>query len=206
MILIGRLLSPFVRRVQVSLNLLGFTYHREPYGTATHVEEIARHNPLIRVPALVLDDGETLIESAAILDYLDQRVGPEKALIPAAGPERRKVLKLAAFGTGAAEKGVTVFYELTRRPEDKIWLAAAEKNSAQILGGLKALEQAAPDDGGWLAGSQLTQADITAAVVYEFIQEVLPDLIDANALTRLTALVGRMNELEEFALTHPSRE
>ncbi|MFO1072010.1 MAG: glutathione S-transferase N-terminal domain-containing protein [Geminicoccaceae bacterium] len=43
------------------------------------------HNPLGQVPALVLDCGETLIDSAAILDWLDDKVGPERALVPAHG-------------------------------------------------------------------------------------------------------------------------
>ncbi len=59
MILIGRLLSPFVRRVQVTLNLLGLECERKPYGTATHVDEIGAVNPLRRIPALVLDAGDT---------------------------------------------------------------------------------------------------------------------------------------------------
>ena len=43
-------------------------------------------NPLGRIPSLVLDDGEVLIDSAAILDWLDQTVGPERALLPPPGP------------------------------------------------------------------------------------------------------------------------
>ena len=51
MILIGRALSPFVRRVQVTLNLLGLECEIKPYGVATHGEEIASYNPLRRVPS-----------------------------------------------------------------------------------------------------------------------------------------------------------
>lgn len=206
MILIGRLLSPFVRRVQVTINLLGVECERKPYGTATHSDEIGAVNPLRRVPALILDDGETLIDSNAILDYLDQTVGPQRALIPASGVERRKVLRLLALAVGAAEKGVTAFYEKTRRPDGTFWQQGFDAYSEQILGGLQALEQAAPEDGGWLAGSRMSQADITTAVVIEFIDSVLPDLIGEQQLPRLRALVSRMNELEVFSATHPSRE
>lgn len=206
MILIGRLLSPFVRRVQVSLNLLGLECERKPYGTATHVEEIAAHNPLKRVPALILEDGETLIDSAAILDYLDELVGPDRALIPASRAERRATLKLLALATDAAEKGVIAFYELNRRPDDKIWKEAADKYSEQILGGLGAIEEAAPADGGWLVGGKISQADITTACVYEFIQVVLPGLLNDTSLPRITRLVARLNELEGYFSTHPSTE
>jgi glutathione S-transferase len=205
MILIGRLLSPFVRRVQVTLNLLGLECERKPYGTATHVDEIGAVNPLRRIPALVLDDGETLIDSAAILDYLDELAGPNKALVPASGKERRKVLKLAALAAGATEKAVIVFYEKTRRPDDKIWEEWVEKCSEQILGGLDAIEAAAPADG-WLIGDKMTQADITSAVVVDFVNIVLPDLIGEDDYPRLDNLVARLNECEEFSSTHPSTE
>ena len=205
MILIGHLLSPFVRRVQVTLNLLGLECERKPYGTATHVDEIGAVNPLRRIPALVLDDGETLIDSAAILDYLDELAGPNKALVPASGKERRKVLKLAALAAGATEKAVIVFYEKTRRPDDKIWEEWVEKCSEQILGGLDAIEAAAPADG-WLIGDKMTQADITSAVVVDFVNIVLPDLIGEDDYPRLDNLVARLNECEEFSSTHPSTE
>ena len=45
-------------------------------------ELIRQFDPLGRVPALVLADGESLIDSAAILDFLDDLVGPERALLP----------------------------------------------------------------------------------------------------------------------------
>ncbi len=205
MVLIGHLLSPFVRRVQVTLNLLGLECERKPYGTATHVDEIGAVNPLRRIPALVLDDGETLIDSAAILDYLDELAGPNKALVPASGKERRKVLKLAALAAGATEKAVIVFYEKTRRPDDKIWEEWVEKCSEQILGGLDAIEAAAPADG-WLIGDKMTQADITSAVVVDFVNIVLPDLIGEDDYPRLDNLVARLNECEEFSSTHPSTE
>jgi glutathione S-transferase len=205
-ILIGRLLSPFVRRVQVSINFLGFECERKPYGTATHADEIGAVNPLRRVPALILDDGETLIDSAAILDYLDEKVGPEKALIPLSGPKRRKVLKLSALAVGAAEKGVIAFYEKSRRPDDKVWDEWIEKNSSQVLGGLGAIEQAAPEDGGWLADREITQADITTAVAIEFINVVMPDLIDDKAFPRLNNIVTRLNKRKKFSSTHPSTE
>ena len=206
MILIGRLLSPFVRRVQVTLNLLGLECERKPMGTATHADAIGEVNPLRRVPVLVLDDGEALIDSNAILDYLDETAGPERALVPASGPGRRKVLRLLALAVGAAEKAVTVYYEKTRRPDDKVWDEWIEQCSNQVRGGLGALEQAVPEDGGWLAGTAMSQSDITTAVVYEFITIVLPDLIGDTDYPRLKALVARMNELDGYASTHPSRE
>ena len=89
MFLIGQYDSPFVRRVAIALRLYGIAYDHKPWSTFGDAVAIAPYNPLRRVPTLVLDSGEALIESAMILDYLDDTVGPEKAMLPAKGAERR---------------------------------------------------------------------------------------------------------------------
>ena len=90
MILIGMFDSPFVRRVAVSMNLLKMPFEHRNWSVGKDFELIRQFNPLGRVPALVLEDGESLIDSAAILDFLDDLVGPERALLPRTGKEDRK--------------------------------------------------------------------------------------------------------------------
>ena len=106
MILIGMYDSPFVRRVAIAMRLYGMDYEHRPWSTFRDADRIADYSPLLRVPVLVLDDGEVLIESAAILDWLDEQVGPEKALIAAGGTARRRALKSCALATGLADKVV----------------------------------------------------------------------------------------------------
>ena len=91
MILIGQYDSPFVRRVGIALHVYGMAYEHHPWSTFGDADRIAPFNPLRRVPTLVLDDGEVVIESAAILDCLDEMAGPAKALIPGKGVGRRQV-------------------------------------------------------------------------------------------------------------------
>jgi drug/metabolite transporter (DMT)-like permease len=76
MILIGMFDSPFVRRVAVTMNLLKIPFEHRNWSVGKDFDRIREFNPLGRVPTLVLDDGESLIESAAILDYLDDLVIP----------------------------------------------------------------------------------------------------------------------------------
>ena len=78
MILIGMFDSPFVRRVAVSMHLLGIAFEHRNWSVGKDFELIRQFNPLGRVPILVQPDGETLIESAAILDLLDEYAGPER--------------------------------------------------------------------------------------------------------------------------------
>lgn len=201
MILVGRYLSPFTRRVAVSMTLLGLPYEHNPLATSTDKEAIRKVNPLARVPALILDDGEVLIDSAAILDYLDELVGPERALVPSKGAERRQALRLMALAAGACEKGVSAYYELTRRPDDKKHLPWVEDCTRQLLDGLADVEAAAGD--GWLVGGRLTQADITAVCALEFIRKVLPDALAGGRFPRLEGLSARAHDLPAFAETRP---
>src|SRR6516165_10670929 len=140
MFLIGQYDSPFVRRVAIALRLYGIAFEHKPWSTFGDAAKIAPYNPLRRVPTLVLDDGEALIESTAILDHLDELAGPDKAMIAARGPERRRALKTIALATGLGDKAVSLLYErvLRKDQESKIWV---ERCGLQIGGVLEALEQ-----------------------------------------------------------------
>src|ERR1700730_10768658 len=139
MLLIGQYDSPFVRRVAIALRLYELPLEHQPWSTFGEGDQIAPYNPLRRVPTLVLASGEVLVESTAILDYLDEWVGPGKAMIAARGPERRHVLKICALATGLANKAVRLLYErVLRKKASKIWVALCE---AQIGGVLDVLEK-----------------------------------------------------------------
>jgi glutathione S-transferase len=198
-ILIGMFDSPFVRRVAVSMNLLGIEFDHHNWSVGKDFELIRQFNPLGRVPTLVQPDGEALIESTAILDFLDECVGSDRALLPSSGTQRRDALRIMATATGAAEKGVTQIYETVFRPPEKRHQPWIDRCSAQMhaaLGELDRLSQKRP--GEWLIGSRMTQADITATCVYTF-------LVDALALDRagaayagLAALAERCEALPDF--------
>jgi glutathione S-transferase len=68
MLLIGMFDSPFVRRVAVSMKLLGIPFEHGNWSIGRDFDRIREYNPLGRVPTLVTNDGEKLMESAAILD------------------------------------------------------------------------------------------------------------------------------------------
>jgi glutathione S-transferase len=152
MILIGQFDSPFVRRVAIAMRVYGLDFEHRPWSVFADGEKIARYNPLMRVPTLVLDDGEVLIESSAILDHLDEQVGPERALVPPRGTERRRALQLMALATGTLEKAGAMVYERTLRPPDKQFGPWLERCRVQAEGGLAALEAAT--GGGWYLGAE----------------------------------------------------
>ncbi|HAJ18482.1 MAG TPA: glutathione S-transferase family protein, partial [Rhodospirillaceae bacterium] len=94
--LYGVYLSPYTRRVAIALNLLDMPYTHNAVRVFERPDVVREHNPLARVPTLVLQDGSALIESSAILDEIDQMAGPDRALTPPSGPSRRAVLQIAA--------------------------------------------------------------------------------------------------------------
>jgi glutathione S-transferase len=200
--LIGRDLSPFTRRVGVSLKLLGIPFEWLPLAVVADRERIQELNPLARVPALVVKEGEpALVESSQILAYVDSLVGPERALTPPSGAAQRQVLRLVGIGTGAMEKGIGSFYERTRRPKEFAYQGWIEQCDRQVTAALDALETAATDASPWLAGERLTQADVTAVVAFDFIGYAIPYLSVRERLPALARLRDRAYALPPFAET-----
>ena len=204
MVLVGRYLSPFTRRVAVTLGLLGIPFESRPITAWQHLDEVRKVNPVGRVPALVLDDGDVLVDSAAILDYLDERVGPERALIPANGMERRLVLRLTVIALGVMEKGAAMRLERVMRPEDKIHRPWIEHNWSQAVSGLEWLNRQIT--GPWLTGERLTQADVTTVVACDFLRLVDEALFPNGAYSALQRLVEQAAAIPAFARTHPANQ
>jgi glutathione S-transferase len=148
-------------------------------------EEIARYNPLRRVPVLVLPNDEALIESAAILDYLDELAGSGAALLPRSGPVRRDGLRVCALATGLADKAVSLLYEHVLRGEraEPRWVERCEK---QIRDVLEVLEQdrARRTTPCWL-GDTLSHADISVACALRFLSEAHAQAFESARYPRL---------------------
>jgi glutathione S-transferase len=198
MILIGMFDSPFVRRVAVSMNLLALSFEHRNWSIGAELELIRLFNPLGRVPTLVLPDGESLIDSSAILDYLDEIVGADRALLPRADKERRDVLRILALALGAAEKGVLQLYEGFFRPEEKRSEAWVQRCRHQMHGALAELDRIAQARAGdWLVGGRMTQADVTATCVFSYLNDAL-DLGHAF-YPGLTALSSRCEQIPAFS-------
>ncbi|WP_194470522.1 glutathione S-transferase N-terminal domain-containing protein [Bradyrhizobium sp. CCBAU 51753] len=192
--LIGTYLSPYARRVAAALISRGLPFEHEAVNGYREFEIASRYNPVAKVPSLVLDDGEILIDSTAILDYLNE-LTPSAPLIPAGSRARRTTLKLAAIGYGVYEQAANLSF----RGRD---VAATEAGrwKAQILGGLRALDEAARD-GGPLRATPLDAAAITAIVAVEYLARTNPDLETLPAIPALAELVAEYRDAPPFALT-----
>ena len=207
MILIGQYNSPFVRRVGIALTLYGLPFEHRPWSVFGDADKIRAYNPLVRVPTLVLDDGEVLIESHSILDYLDSLVPADRAMFPRAEPARHQALKVAALATGLADKAVSLFYEQRLHKEvSDVW---ANRCRAQIAAVLAVLEaDRASRVGDYWFGDRIGHADIAVAAVLRHLAEVAPWAGFDGGLsgTRRSGCAARSAARfpEDFAAVHPA--
>jgi glutathione S-transferase len=199
MILVGQYDSPYVRRVAISLRVLGFEYRHDTRSVFADFDAMRRVNPLGRIPSLVLDSGETLIDSAAILDWLDEEVGPERALLPRSGAGRRRALRLIALATGAIDKAGAATYERVIRPAAYRFPDWIERCRTQAAGAIQALG-AEP----WPDEAPLDQAHITTACMIRYVRMADPELLPVGRFPALDALAERAEARPEFRATFPA--
>ena len=199
MILVGQYDSPYVRRLAVSLRVLGFAYEHDTRSVFGDFDAMRQINPLGRIPSLVLDDGAVLIDSAAILDWLDQTVGPERALVPPEGAARRRVLRLIALATGAIDKVGAAAYERLIRPPALRWPEWMERCRTQGAGAIAALAVEP-----WPDGALLDQARITTACMIRYVRMADPELLPPGRHASLDALSERCEALPAFQATWPA--
>ncbi len=81
--LIGMLDSPYVRRVAISLQLLGLEFEHQSLSVFRTFTEFSQINPVVKAPTLVCDDGQVLMDSTLILEYAEALARP-KTLMPLA--------------------------------------------------------------------------------------------------------------------------
>ncbi|SAL70530.1 glutathione S-transferase-like protein [Caballeronia peredens] len=196
MILIGQYDSPFVRRVAIALNLYDMAYEHRPWSVFGDADKIAPFNPLIRVPTLVLDSGDVLIESALILDHLDEAAGDARALIASSGPQRRQALKVCALATGLADKAVALVYErVLHKERSQTWVTRCTGQVERVLNALEADRAARPTP--YWFGDAIGHADIAVACALRFVREAHPEIFGA---TRWPALIGHGDRCEALPI------
>lgn len=197
MILIGQYDSPFVRRVGIALTLYELPFEHRPWSSFGDAEKIRRYNPLVRVPTLVLDDGEVLTESHMMLDYLDSRVPAERAMFPAKEPARHRALMVAALATGFGDKAASLFYETRlHREVSEVWVERCRGQISAVLGVLET-DRAHRKTDYWF-GDRIGHADIAVAAVLRFVGEAHPGLVPMAKYPALAAHAARCEALPAF--------
>lgn len=140
--------SPFVRKVMICAHLTGQAGRIERLESAAHPvrrdPRIAAHNPLAKVPTLILDDGQALYDSRVICEYLAS-LADGHAIFPAPGPHRWTALTRQALGDGLLDAALLARYELTARPPEVQWPTWREALLTKVAASLEAIETIAAE-------------------------------------------------------------
>ena len=199
--LIGMLDSPYVRRVAIALRLLEIPFEHDPLSVFRTFDQFSRINPVVKAPTLVCDDGMVLMDSGLIIDYAEMLAG--RSLWPADPASRARALRATGLAMAACEKVVQIVYEHNLRPAVHApWLERVHKQMTAALVALDAELAQHP-----LAADEktLTQAGLSAAIVWRFMQIKLDTPVPDSSCPALAAHSARCEALPAFAAT-PTEE
>jgi len=197
--LIGYMDSPFVRRVAVTAEFLGIAYEHRKLSIFREFEKFSAISPLVKVPTLVCDNGAVLVESILIIDYLESLAGAGKTLMPQVGDDRVRALQIIGIALVANEKVAQIIYETKQRPVELRHPPWIERLEHQLRGAIDLLDAAVGDGTSWLFESGVSQADITAAISWRFVQKIVADKILADDYPGLVEFSARAEALAEFS-------
>lgn len=195
--LIGMLDSPYVRRVAVSLELLGVPFEHEALSVFSTFEQFQRINPVVKAPTLVCDNGEVLMDSSLILQFIEANITPGRSLWPTDALERQHDFRVLGLALAACDKSVQFVYERNLRPKSAQHEPWIERVTNQIRAAYAALEQEIKNRQIVFAAEQ-TQAAITSAVVWRFTQSVLAEIVRAEQHPSLVRLSYRLESTPAF--------
>jgi glutathione S-transferase len=194
--LIGMLDSAFVRRVAITMQLLGIDYEHKSISVFSTYDRFRAINPVVKAPTLVCDDGVQLMDSTLIIDYLETLAG--RSLMPSDPRQRRDELRLIGLALAACEKTVQTVHERRLRPAEKQHAPWAKRITEQLVAALEELEhtlEKSPLACGENGDQAIGQASLTVAVTWRFTQLLAPETVlpaAFPALARHSALAERL--------------
>ena len=196
--LVGMLDSPYVRRLAITMRLLDIEFEHVSQSVVAGYDTFRSINPLAKAPTLVLDDGEMMIESTLILSYIEALAG--RSLAPQGMEAQMRTLQIVGVALTGMDKVVAQIYELDMRPAEfqyEPWLARVREQAAAAFDWLESAA-AEIDSNGWLFGDEVTQADISTAVAWRFLQAKAPGEAREDERPALAAFGNKAEALPEF--------
>jgi glutathione S-transferase len=194
--LIGMLDSPYVRRVAISLECLGVKFDHAAVSVFSTFEEFQSINPVVKAPTLVCDDGEVLMDSSLILQYVEASKTAGRSLWPNDRAELQHDFRAVGLSLAACEKSVQIVYERNLRPAEAQYEPWMERVRGQLLAAYAGLEKEVQGRAKAFEGT--SQASITAAVAWQFTQSMLAQIVPAQGHKALVALSARMEQAPQF--------
>lgn len=207
--LIGMLDSPYVRRVAIAFQLLGIEFKHRSVSVFGDYEQFRNINPVVKAPTLICSNGTVLTDSNLILDYGMSISDCERQIMPNNLDLKQKALSRIGIALVACEKSIQIVYEQNLRPPEKLHKPWINRVTEQLISAFTLLESAL--SGETMQVAQLTQlaqvtqltdaidlSQVTIAVSWNFVQEMLPTVIKAEDFPALSALSLSAECLPQF--------
>lgn len=195
--LVGMLDSPYVRRVAISLQLLGLRFEHQSLSVFRTFDEFRAINPVVKAPTLVCDDGQVLMDSTLILEYAEAMARP-RSLLPPALPDLRRELRLVGLALAACEKSVQIVYERALRPPEKRHEPWLERVAGQLCAAYDAIEAECARKAPAATSAAIGQAGVSVAVAWQFTQRAIAGTVDPARCPRVAAFSAQAESLAEF--------
>ena len=199
--LLGSTASPYTRKVRIVLAEKKIDCDFETVDVNPPDNPVIAHNPLGKLPTLVMDDGTALFDSRVIVEFLDA-VSPLARLIPDDNRERVAVRRWEALADGSLDAGLLVRYESLRpkKEQGKVW---AQKQTAKLTRGL-AMIAAELADKPWCNGDRYSLADIAVGCCLGWVEFRKPGDVEwRGQYPNLARHYDKLMERPAFADTAP---
>jgi glutathione S-transferase len=198
--LLGSMTSPYVRKARVVLAEKKIDYEFVVDSPWVAGSTVAQHNPLSKIPVLLLDDDSSLYDSRVIVEYLDT-VSPNNRLIPASGRERITVKRWEALADGICDAAALAVVE-ARRPSGEKSESWFERQRGKVLAGLKVMSEDLCEQP-WCHGNALSLADIAVGSALGYVAFRFPDIDWRTEYPNLAKLYDKLMQRPSFAETEP---
>jgi glutathione S-transferase len=195
--LIGMLDSPYVRRVAISLEFLGVPFEHEAVSVLSTFDKFRRINPVVKAPTLICDDGEVLMDSSLILQFIEASVAEGRSLWSQDPVELQHEFRAVGLALAACEKSAQIIYERNLRPRAFQYEPWVERVRGQLLAAYAGLEQEVQKRSAAFSIAR-NQASITAAIAWQFTQSMLSEIVPLSWHPGLAELSTRQEKTREF--------
>ncbi len=196
--LIGMLDSPYVRRVAVSLQMLGLPFEHQSLSVFSTYEQFKGINPVVKAPTLLADDGTVLMDSTLILQYAEFIAMPAARRTPTMPRELLRSQHLLGVVLAACDKSVQIVYEHKVRPAEKLHQPWLQRVTGQLLAALDLLETELKQQPLPATSAAMPPAGVMIAVTWHFIQQMMPEVVDVARYPALADYSRQAEALPEF--------
>lgn len=199
--LIGSLASPYVRKVRVVLAEKKLDYQfvlENVWAADTTINQL---NPLGKVPSLIMEDGDVLIDSRVMVEYLDT-LTPVCKLLPPNGRERADIKCWEALADGVLDAAILVRLERTQRPPELQSEQWVERQMLKVHNGLEVVA-ARLGESPYCAGIHYSLADVAVGCMLGWLSFRFPEIDWRSSHPNLARLYDKLSERQSFKDTVP---